>query len=90
MPSSTSSFELRASARSYTGPIAWTLLAIVLILCCFEASIRLAFSRVSRIESRTYKDHAAALAVRQQGASKPAILLLGNSLLLEGDRKSVV
>ena len=84
MPSSTSNSEVRAKARSYTGPIAWTLIAIVLILCGFEASIRIGFSRVSRIESRTFSDHTAALAVRHRADSRPSILLLGNSLLLEG------
>lgn len=83
MPLSTSSSEERGSKRSYTGAIACTLAALVLLLGCFEASIRFGFSRVSRIESRTLKDKAAALAVRHQGESRPSILLLGNSLLLE-------
>jgi len=83
MPLSTSSFEERATVRSYTRPIGWALAAIILLLCGSEAWARFGFFRISRIESRIYRDHAAALAVRHQSDSRPSILLLGGSLLLE-------
>lgn len=83
MPSSISSSEVRAPGRSYTRPIAWALVTLVLVLCSFEAWARFSFFRISRLESRTYKDHVAALAVRRGTPAKPSILLLGNSLLLE-------
>ena len=87
MPSSTSNFDPVASgtapASSFRGPIVWALLAIAVMLVGFEVWTRFAFSRVSRVESRTMQDHKAALLVRHGTDSKPTILLLGNSLLLE-------
>ncbi len=59
--------------------------AICLLLFCLllEAVTRLAFSRISHIESRIAAEHRAALAVRKTSGIKE-ILLLGNSLPLEG------
>ena len=69
--------------RSYSRSIAWALATVILLLVAFEAVTRVGFSKISRIESRTFRDHAAALAVRHQSDSRPSILLLGGSLLLE-------
>jgi hypothetical protein len=49
---------------------------------CIEALTRFGFAHVSRIEARTSSDHAAVLAIRK--SDKPSVLLLGNSLMLEG------
>jgi hypothetical protein len=83
MPLSISSFEERTTTRNYSKPIVLAFTAIVCLLCGFEAWARFSFFRISRIESRTFRDHAAALAVRPGTDAKPSILLLGNSLLLE-------
>jgi hypothetical protein len=84
MPSSISSSEpVITATRSYLGPILWALASVAVLLVGFEAWTRFAFSRVSRIESRTRNDHSAALAARHGSDSRPTILLLGNSLLLE-------
>jgi hypothetical protein len=81
---STSSFESRAVRRSYVRPIVGTLAMLVVLLGVLEAATRVGFKRISHIESRTYSDYQAALAIRPGGPSHPSILLLGNSLLLEG------
>ena len=57
---------------------------LLLLLAGLEAATRFGFQQISRVESRVHTDHLAALAIRQGGPSKPTILLLGNSLLLEG------
>jgi hypothetical protein len=59
------------------------LATIALMLIGLETVTRFGFHRISRIESRIHADKEAAIAVRNGGA-KPTILLLGNSLLLEG------
>lgn len=83
MPSFTSSSDERVATRHYARPIAAALVTIALLLCGFEVVTRLGFLRISRIESRTSKDYSAALALRRSD-SMPSVLLLGNSLLLEG------
>lgn len=83
MPSFTSSSDERVATGHYARPIAAALVTIALLLCGFEVVTRVGFLRVSRIESRTHNEYSAALAVRRSD-SKPSILLLGNSLLLEG------
>lgn len=81
---STFSSEKAALKRSYFRPIAGTLALLVFLLAGLEFGMREVYSRVSRIEARTHADYQAALAIRPGGASHPNILLLGNSLLLEG------
>ena len=83
MPLSTSNSERQSTPRNYTRAIAAALAAIVLLLVGCELAFRFAFSRISRIESRTHNEHLDALAVRPGAPGKPTILLLGNSLLLE-------
>jgi hypothetical protein len=63
----------------------WSIRALVsLALFCIaiEALTRFGFSHVSRIEARIARDHRAALAIRK--SNQPTVLLLGNSLMLEG------
>lgn len=84
MPLSTSSSEGRALKRNYLRPIVATFLMLVCLLAALEGATRFGFTRISRIESRTHTDYLAALATRRGGSSHPTILLLGNSLLLEG------
>jgi hypothetical protein len=48
-----------------------------------EIGVRVAFTRISAIESRTAADYAAANAIGSRPGDKPSILLTGNSLLLE-------
>src|SRR5271168_369303 len=80
MPSFTSSSEELAAAPRYAQPICAAVAIFVLLLCAFEAATRVGFTRVSAIESRTYTEYRGALAVR----GSKSVLLLGNSLLLEG------
>jgi hypothetical protein len=83
MALSTSSFEEQKLKPSYRWPIVGTVTMLVLMLAGLEAITRFGFKRISRIQTRTDTDHMAALATRPGGPSKPTILLLGNSLLLE-------
>jgi len=55
----------------------------VLFLAGLEIAYRFGFARFSRIENRTQEDYAKALTVRPGPPGRPAILFLGNSLLLE-------
>jgi hypothetical protein len=80
MPSFTSSSEERSTARGYWRPICAALATLVLLLGAFEAATRVGFARISRIESRTYREYRGALGIRRS----KSVLLLGNSLLLEG------
>ena len=84
MPLSTSSSEERLVRPGYRRPIAVTLTMLVVLFALIEVTAQFGFKRISHIESRTEADHQAALAVRPGGPAKPSILLLGNSLLLEG------
>lgn len=61
-----------------------TLVALVLLLACLEVATRIGFTRISHIEARIHTDYRSALQTRQGGPSHPTILLLGNSLLLDG------
>lgn len=84
MPLSTSSSEEQGLRPSYRRPIAATLAMLLCLFSAVEAVSQFGFKRISHIESRTESDHAAALAARPGGPARPTILLLGNSLLLEG------
>ncbi len=84
MSLSTSSSETQSLSRDYTRPIVITVVILLLFLIALEIGTRVGFSRISHIESRVNIGHAAALAARKGGPSHPTILLLGNSLLLEG------
>ena len=84
MPLSTFSSEERVLKRSYFRPIVGTLAMLVFLLVGLEAATRFGFKRISHVEARTSTDYLAALATRQGGPSHPTILLLGNSLLLDG------
>ena len=60
------------------------LCAVVATLAAVDAAVRFGIGRISRIEGRTEKEWTEALAIgSRQGASKQ-VLLIGNSLLLEG------
>ncbi len=59
-----------------------TLASLALFLIAIEGLTRFGFSHISRIEARISHDHRAAVAIR--GSHMPAVLFVGNSLLLEG------
>lgn len=64
--------------------VLWIAFTAVLLVA-LEAGTRWGFRRVSRIESRTAAEFKEACAIRPvAGESRPSVLLLGNSLLLEG------
>lgn len=91
MPSSISSSESAAAAAAMTGPRRHTravvalLLGLASVLIGAEAFTRLVFPRVSKLERRTTAEFAAATSIRPSAAGQlPTVLLLGNSLLLEG------
>ena len=65
--------------------VVWSVCAIVsLALFCMalEAVTRFGFRHISHIEGRIAQDHEAALAIRK--GSRPTVLFVGNSLMLEG------
>ena len=65
--------------------IALVLLGIILIGLMAEAGARFALGRMSRIQRRIDQEYRSSLALpRNTPAGKPTMLLLGNSLLLEG------
>ncbi len=82
MHSSTFSSEVPEVAQPYVKAVAVTVLILALFLIALELVTRVGFRRISRIESRTARDFADAEVLRP-GAVKN-VLLLGNSLLLEG------
>src|SRR5579862_83301 len=69
---------------SYLRPIGGTLALFAVLLAGLEGATRLGFTRISRIESRIRGEYVRAVAVRPGTPARPTILLLGNSLLLEG------
>ena len=73
---------LRQRPAPYAKGAGVTLLLLALILAALETGTRVVFRRVSRLENRIMVDHRNALSLRP--GTKPHILLLGNSLLLEG------
>ncbi len=63
----------------------WSVRALVcLALFCaaIEGLTRFGFSHISRIEARISQDHKKAVTIRRRG--EPTVLLVGNSLMLEG------
>ena len=79
-----SALNEQSRRRSYVRPIAGTLALFAVLLACLEGATRFGFTRISRIESRIHGEYARALAVRPGTPARPTILLLGNSLLLNG------
>jgi len=72
----------RQTPESY---VRWSIRAIAcLALFCaaLEGLTRYGFSHISRIEARIASEHQAALAIRR--GSRPTLLMIGNSLMLEG------
>ena len=90
MPSSTSSSDrIPAAAPPSSGAysIYWiwsvrTLASLALFCIAIEGLTRLGFSHISRIEARISHDRRATVRIRK--SDKPAVLFVGNSLLLEG------
>jgi hypothetical protein len=77
MPSSTSSSSLTRAT--------WLLLAGCLLVCvAVEGAARIGFSRASKIQHRFTTEYEQARRVGVDQHDRPAILFIGNSLLLEG------
>jgi hypothetical protein len=77
---------VRAEAKSGIRFQSWVIYSIVCLACfgvLVEVLTRIGFVRISHLESRTAQEYKAALLVRQS-STVPSILLLGNSLPLEG------
>jgi hypothetical protein len=87
VPSSTSNSEPRAATRA----IAFLLAGLFLYCATLEIVTRRGFSRVSRTQRRIYQDLAAAKSLASPVSNDPpSILVVGNSLLLDGvDRASL-
>ena len=82
MPSSTSASSDRRHWRAI-----WLLLAgCLLIALAAEATARLGFHRVSRIQRRFITEYARARSVGAVGGRKHSVLVIGNSLLLQAVR----
>ena len=71
------------SWKIYCSWIWRTVICLALLCLLLELVTRLGFTRLSHIESRIAVEHRAALAIRK-GSGTKQILLLGNSLPLEG------
>lgn len=87
MPSSISNSEPRAATRAIA-----ILLAVIFVYCAgLELVTRRGFSRISRIQRRIYQDLSAAKSIAPPVSNDPpAMLVVGNSLLLDGvDRASL-
>ena len=74
----------QSRGRSYVQPIASTLAMFAVLLACLEGATRFGFTRISRIESRIHNEYVHVHVVRPGTLARPTILLLGNSLLLDG------
>ena len=87
MPSSTFSSEVDAT-RQNAGlrRAAWTLLALVVLLCVSAEAIAIVgMEHVSKIHRRIMMESRQAESLRKAGAGQPpVVLMVGNSLLLEG------
>ena len=70
------------AAHEYARWSVYALLCLALFCAGIEGLTRFGFSHISRIEARIATDHKAALAIRK--SSRPTVLLVGNSLMLEG------
>jgi hypothetical protein len=85
MLSSTSSSEPKSITRAGSRSIALVLAGILVIGVGAEALARIVLGHVSRIEQRIEREYKDALSLTPVGPSgKPTMLLVGNSLLLEG------
>jgi hypothetical protein len=90
--SSISSSEVRTAAADATAPASaarvylawsiWALVSLAIFCAAVEGVTRFGFSHISRIEARVSREHKAAVAIRKR--DKPVVLLVGNSLMLEG------
>ena len=87
MPSSTSNSDLRAATRA----IAVLLTGLLFYCAGLELVTRKGFSRVSRTQRRVTEDLSAAQSLALRASNQqPTILVVGNSLLLDGvDRSSL-
>ena len=87
MPSSTSNSDFRAATRA----IAVLLTGLLLYCAGLELVTRLGFSRVSRTQRRVTEDLSVAKSLTPHSSNgQPTILVVGNSLLLDGvDRGSL-
>jgi hypothetical protein len=87
VPSSTSNSELRAATRA----IAVLLTGLFLYCATLELVTRRGFSRVSRIQRRIFQDLNASRSLAPRVSNEPPVMLVvGNSLLLDGvDRASL-
>ncbi len=55
-----------------------------MLIAVFLEGVGREFSHISRIQNRVVSDYAAALKLKPSAANKPTLLLVGNSLALEG------
>jgi hypothetical protein len=87
VPSSTSNSEVRAATRA----IAFLLAGLFLYCATLELVTARGFSRVSRTQRRIFQDWNAAKSIPSRAPSDPpTLLVVGNSLLLDGvDRVSL-
>jgi hypothetical protein len=87
VPSSTSNFDQRAATRA----IAVLLTGLLLYCAGLELTTRKGFSRVSRTQRRISEDLSVAKSLAPRASNEqPTILVVGNSLLLDGvDRASL-
>lgn len=88
MPLSTSSSEptIRGEAKSGVRLQPWIAYSLICLACfcvLVEVVTRVGFTHISHLESRTAAEHKAALHVIRS-STVPSLLLLGNSLPLEG------
>jgi hypothetical protein len=75
----------KASGTSARAGIFYLLLALTLFSIALELAANVAFARISRIQGRIVAEYQAAHRLRPMSAEgKPTLLLVGNSLLLEG------
>jgi hypothetical protein len=84
MHSSTSNSDESVAAPRPTRTAGLALASIAVFVICCEAGARVGLRHLSKMESRIAADHDAVEAIRSASGQKPSILLLGNSLLLEG------
>ena len=85
MHSSTfNSEELPVRNRAYQPWVIALVAGIVLFLAGIEAAARFVFPRTSRIAARVRREQAKAGAIGKDGGSEHTVLLVGNSLMLEG------
>jgi len=71
--------------RSRPATYSWLLLCgIITVLIATELTVRFAIMKASRIEARTEQEQRAALAIPHDSRASHTVLIVGNSLLLEG------